>query len=989
LDKLDPRSGERAIWELFQNARDLAKKNANGEKEAHIKLTLTPTEFIFAHQGKPFTHDSFGSLVKQVSSQCKEDEESVGQYGTGFLTTHAFGRKILVNGSLYMEELAPGKYVDINNFVIDRTFDDITEFVDKMAKQLVNIENMADAPMVETCREWTEFHYQLDSADNALSKVVKAFESAIKVMPYVLTTNTSIVDVTIEDEVNGRRISFVKEVMPEEDGLLVMGIRITENGSTRWQKVYYLQSEDKLDTVIMPLSSPTQAHSLDGIAKLFVYFPLLGTEDFGMDFVFHSHRFYPVEERDALHLPVENANVKSKYEANVAVLNSMSDMVFAYLREHSENISRMVDIMQLNFECMRNKEDVTNDFFKRFKEKWVNFYVTLPVFQIKGAPYSLASGKVDVFVPSIVESFEDEQESLFDDVYASVEPHTNLPAQDVVLAWSKVVHSWKDASSSCFLNMLKLAKVVSENPNFATLHSFDVYIKEMGEAKLFDEYALIPNRDNILRKKVYLQNAEAIPTWLSEIVRPLVPDTVATLVNPGFVDVDTLTTFTRKDLSEKITSALRSLREQYLKHNKCYEREMIETLVKISSIYKSEGAKFYRSCAMPVICNHLGLSYEEKVLSPLDSDERDIAQLPFQHLVENMLLEISCQDAAWMETNANYVFELHSALSAWSEYYNRNDKKGLATTYGAYPNRVNQPNTVSSLKYCLDDLTELKPLYKAVLNVDIDEVLVNEEYQDFCEFTKITADEIAGEIEAKLAEDEFTSEFVLDIINHLDDEQWQKWFPRIQEKKAELFLKQVKAECQDSIFRLMKVNDPSKLNQLADLADDVDLDEIIRIGKKSLVEKRNQEAEFEYKKSLGEYVEDRLQTALAQRLQYTLNAGAESAISVENEQYGHDLVVYCHNEPVYYLEVKSRWGSDQSVMMSPLQMATSVKEASQYALCCVDMTGEHISEDEYHNYPEIAETIARIKSLTNIGELNSEVIKSTGCIYQLKSRPVY
>jgi hypothetical protein len=65
-------------------------------------------------------------------------------------------------------------------------------------------------------------------------------------------------------------------------------------------------------------------------------------------------------------------------------------------------------------------------------------------------------------------------------------------------------------------------------------------------------------------------------------------------------------------------------------------------------------------------------------------------------------------------------------------------------------------------------------------------------------------------------------------------------------------------------------------------------------------------------------------------------------------------------------------------MMSPLQMATSVKEVSQYALCCVDMTGEHISEDEYHNYPEIAETIARIKSLTNIGELNSEVIKSTG-----------
>ena len=29
LDRLDPRSGERAIWELFQNARDLARIDQN------------------------------------------------------------------------------------------------------------------------------------------------------------------------------------------------------------------------------------------------------------------------------------------------------------------------------------------------------------------------------------------------------------------------------------------------------------------------------------------------------------------------------------------------------------------------------------------------------------------------------------------------------------------------------------------------------------------------------------------------------------------------------------------------------------------------------------------------------------------------------------------------------------------------------------------------------------------------------------------------
>lgn len=76
-------------------------------------------------------HDTFSSLVKQVSSQTKEDEDSVGQYGTGFLTTHAFGRQIFVSGSLDMEEQVPGKYVSIDKFNIDRTFESIPEFVEK------------------------------------------------------------------------------------------------------------------------------------------------------------------------------------------------------------------------------------------------------------------------------------------------------------------------------------------------------------------------------------------------------------------------------------------------------------------------------------------------------------------------------------------------------------------------------------------------------------------------------------------------------------------------------------------------------------------------------------------------------------------------------------------------------------------------------------------------------------------------------------------
>lgn len=70
-------SGNRAIWELFQNAGDLSEC-------AEIKITLTNEHLIFAHKGEAFTFDSLCSLVKQVSSQEKEEDTKVGQYGTVF-----------------------------------------------------------------------------------------------------------------------------------------------------------------------------------------------------------------------------------------------------------------------------------------------------------------------------------------------------------------------------------------------------------------------------------------------------------------------------------------------------------------------------------------------------------------------------------------------------------------------------------------------------------------------------------------------------------------------------------------------------------------------------------------------------------------------------------------------------------------------------------------------------------------------------------------
>ena len=91
LEDLDEKSGERALWELVQNARDLSEK-------ARIKIELTESCIIFSHHGKPFDYTSFRALVKQDSLKDRNGADQVGQYGTGFMTTHAFNRMVHVSG---------------------------------------------------------------------------------------------------------------------------------------------------------------------------------------------------------------------------------------------------------------------------------------------------------------------------------------------------------------------------------------------------------------------------------------------------------------------------------------------------------------------------------------------------------------------------------------------------------------------------------------------------------------------------------------------------------------------------------------------------------------------------------------------------------------------------------------------------------------------------------------------------------------------------
>ena len=168
------------------------------------------------------------------------------------------------------------------------------------------------------------------------------------------------------------------------------------------------------------------------------------------------------------------------------------------------------------------------------------------------------------------------------------------------------------------------------------------------------------------------------------------------------------------------------------------------------------------------------------------------------------------------------------------------------------------------------------------------------------------------------------------------------------------------------------LENPDKMQTIAELLKDKNFEEIIRLGRQRLEEMRTEREETNYKLTLGKYIEKVLRSKLEEQLHDNPINNQTIYVLGEQDWEGCDLMVMLNNHAVYSIEVKSRWGCDQSILMTSHQMFTAREDVERYALCCVDMSNKVI--EDINRSPEsdpelVRDIIDKTKVLTNIGKL--------------------
>ncbi|PZO08424.1 MAG: hypothetical protein DCF25_22200 [Leptolyngbya foveolarum] len=329
-------SERRWIWELLQNAKDVAKDRVQ------VQIVLKADSVEFQHNGNPFLMDNVTYLIEQVSTKDRVSDlgealETTGKFGTGFMTTHLLSKKVEVEGVLEDQDTEPAVYKRFN-LTLDRDAATPDEMIAKVGESFRVFDELDDEVLCpaltgyEHCKHLdTSFRYALDQEGLSIAKV--GIDDLHGALSYALVFIPKIKSVTVIDEIAGSKVEY--SIVLERDfgsNLKVSTIQVEAGADSRSITIASVSDLNQTMTLAMPLDEQDGQLSIAAIhaktPRLFCDFPLIGSEQFSFPTVFNSPLFNPSEPRDTVLLD-ERDDEKRRFNKSIFeyALNLYSDLL--------------------------------------------------------------------------------------------------------------------------------------------------------------------------------------------------------------------------------------------------------------------------------------------------------------------------------------------------------------------------------------------------------------------------------------------------------------------------------------------------------------------------------------------------------------------------------------------------------------------------------------------------------------------------------------
>ena len=276
----------RWVWELLQNARDAS---ANSDSKLVASVEQSEHEVVFRHNGGSFKREEIIHLIYHGSTKV-ESKDAIGQYGSGFLTTHLLSPEIEVSG-----QLEDGRNF---SFRLKRELGSVSDLSDSMQNAAgAFIESLSSAPSTHSFT--TEFRYPLRG--DALEVVSEGIATLKQCAPYVVVFNREFSGISIESCIGTVEFKVIGRAQLKQNELEQVKVAEIENGHQRDLK--YLVAKGNRATVAIPIDNDSHAClPLGHTPRLFLGFPLVGTESFSFPAVINSFQFTPTPSRDGVFL---------------------------------------------------------------------------------------------------------------------------------------------------------------------------------------------------------------------------------------------------------------------------------------------------------------------------------------------------------------------------------------------------------------------------------------------------------------------------------------------------------------------------------------------------------------------------------------------------------------------------------------------------------------------------------------------------------------